>query len=280
VVASVMDRSQAQERQGVRTFKFISSQSPKKQAAPDSEVGRSQLQAMVDAMAELFIAKVAAFRGVTPDLVQSDFGQGGLLTAPEALNAGMIDRISGFEPFMASLDQYPPPVFIAAPAAHLQEVRMSATAATQPALPAASPPAAPNNATSENTGIHALPTTGGSTGSTSVTPLPLTPLTTVDPAQAERERIQGILTAPEAQGREQLARVLAFETQHDPAMARKLLAAVPLPTPPPVNAFAQQMARIPNPVVGPDGGMAEDSPEAEAARVLVHVAPDRKYRTN
>ena len=261
VVASITDRSAAQERQGVRTYRFISSQSPRKQLAPDSEAGRGELQAMVDAMADLFIQKVAAFRGVTSEKVQSDFGRGSLMTAAQARDAGMIDSISGFEPFMASFNRPATQMFFAATAATSKEVS-NMDPATLPASTAATPPSLSS------------PTTA-STPKPEPTPTP-TPAPEADP-EPERSRIRAILTAPEAEGREALARALAFDTVLDAATARKILAAAPAQTAASNNQFADAMSRIPNPQVGTGTGLADDSVEAEAARVLMHVGKDRKY---
>ena len=46
-------------------------------------------------------------------------------------------------------------------------------------------------------------------------------------AAAERARLEGILNHPEAQGREPVARKIAFETRIDPATAAGILAALP-----------------------------------------------------
>lgn len=78
-------------------IKVISSQSPLKQAAPDTEHGRADTQRIVDQLAALFIADVAAYRGTDPATVESKFGQGSLLIAAEAIGAGMADRIGTFE---------------------------------------------------------------------------------------------------------------------------------------------------------------------------------------
>lgn len=103
VVASFLDRRGAQERQGVKLYEIISSQSPKKHADPGTDEGRSQMQEMVDSLAALFIERVALYRGVTGEKVISDFGKGGVMIARLAQPAGMIDGITTFEALMASL---------------------------------------------------------------------------------------------------------------------------------------------------------------------------------
>jgi len=268
VVASITDRSGAQERQGVRTYKFISSQSPRKQLSPDSEAGRGELQAMVDAMAELFIQKVAAFRGITPEQVQSDYGAGALLTAAQAKAAGMIDSISGFEPFLASLKP-PGQFFLAATAATSQEVSVM-DPATLPASTAAPPP----SLSTPTYNVTTTTTTGGTPKPEPTPTPPPAPAPEPDP-EPERARIRSILTAPEAEGRDALARTLAFDTVLDAATARKILAAAPAQAAT-TNQFADAMSRIPNPQVGVSNGSQDDSAAAEAARVLAFVSKERK----
>lgn len=85
------------------SIKFVSSQSPHKQANPDSEAGQRLYQAHVDALAQVFIDSVASYRGVTPQKVQSDFGQGAMLVGAAAVAAGMADRLGSLESIIAGL---------------------------------------------------------------------------------------------------------------------------------------------------------------------------------
>jgi len=94
----------------------------------------------------------------------------------------------------------------------------------------------------------------------------------------DRQRIAAILTCEEAKGREELARTLALETNHNLAAAQKLLKAAPLATttPAPQNALDAHMSQIPNPQVGVPGHEQDaDSNEAEVARVLAFVPKAR-----
>lgn len=90
-------------------LKFISSQSPKKHAAPDSDLGRSALQAEVDALAQVFIDAVAAYRGVDPETVIEHFGQGGVFVGQAAVEAGLADRLGSLESLIAELNGKPNP---------------------------------------------------------------------------------------------------------------------------------------------------------------------------
>lgn len=85
------------------TIKVISSQSPLKQARPDSESGQRLYQQMVDQQAQVFVEAVAAYRGVTPERVMSDFGQGFVLVGASAVAAGMADRLGTLESIIAGL---------------------------------------------------------------------------------------------------------------------------------------------------------------------------------
>lgn len=63
-------------------------------AEPLSESARSRILAMVNARYERFLADVALGRGVPVAQVRSGFGEGSVLTADDALAAGMVDRIA------------------------------------------------------------------------------------------------------------------------------------------------------------------------------------------
>lgn len=78
-------------------IKIISSVSPLKQATPDTEAGRAEAQRVVDELAAVFVHDVAAYRGVAPETVASDFGRGGILVGQAAVDAGMADRVGTFE---------------------------------------------------------------------------------------------------------------------------------------------------------------------------------------
>lgn len=82
---------------------FVSSVSPNKRPDPTSKEGKSELQALVDALADIFVEDVAAQRGVTSETVAGDFGQGGLRVGADAVEHGMADRLGTFEEVVADL---------------------------------------------------------------------------------------------------------------------------------------------------------------------------------
>lgn len=103
VVMSYLDTSQRDSKADVRRIEIVSSQSPDKRVDPATEAGRAKVQIVVDALADVFVSAVAANRGVTPDTVLADFGQGGVLVGAAAVSAGMADRIGSLESVISEL---------------------------------------------------------------------------------------------------------------------------------------------------------------------------------
>lgn len=90
-------RKPSEDRSAKDQIVFKSSQSPNKQANPETESGRDQWQSIVDATAQVFIDSVADYRKTTPEKVISDFGGGGLKVGRAAIDAGMADTIGCLE---------------------------------------------------------------------------------------------------------------------------------------------------------------------------------------
>ncbi|WP_434171227.1 hypothetical protein AHYW_002626 [Providencia manganoxydans] len=105
VVAAWTDSSEAREKQGIKEFEVVSSQSPNKRLSPDSDEGRAALQAELDGLADIFISDVATFRRTTVDNVIAQFGQGGTLLAESAITVGMADELSSLREVVALLNQ-------------------------------------------------------------------------------------------------------------------------------------------------------------------------------
>lgn len=96
VIAAHEDLSEQLKMQGVNV-ELITSSAHKAEGnslGPLSESDRVAMQARVDDLHGLFVRDVADGRRVAQKTVRSDFGQGRVLTAPEALQVGMIDRIA------------------------------------------------------------------------------------------------------------------------------------------------------------------------------------------
>jgi signal peptide peptidase SppA len=95
VFAVHRDLSAAQEREGVKTT-IISQGKYKVEGNPYqplSEDARQSIQAKVDEYYEFFVDGVARNRNVTSDVVRSGFGEGRMVSARKAVDAGMADRV-------------------------------------------------------------------------------------------------------------------------------------------------------------------------------------------
>lgn len=90
-------------RKDPNTTEIVSSQSPNKRPDVTTDAGRAQLQAMVDALAQVFIDDVAAYRGMTAEAVIKDFGGGDVFIASRAVATGMADRIGTLDEVIAGL---------------------------------------------------------------------------------------------------------------------------------------------------------------------------------
>lgn len=86
---------------------FISSQSPLKQSDPKSKEGAKSMQTVVNDLGAVFVGVVAGNRSVSAETVLSDFGQGSIVVAGRALQAGMIDRIDTLESVLSGQPKEP-----------------------------------------------------------------------------------------------------------------------------------------------------------------------------
>jgi len=97
------DSTAADEKKGVKRFRFVSSVSPNKNAEPGTEEGSAELQKTVDAMGQVFVDVVARNRGVDTETVLKDFGKGGTFVGKDAVKAGLADAVGDFEAVLAEL---------------------------------------------------------------------------------------------------------------------------------------------------------------------------------
>ena len=96
VVAS-MSQQESADANGRRSYEIVSSGAPKKRPDPSTEEGRAAIQSEIDAIEDVFVADVAAGRGVSAARVRADFGQGAMVDAAAAVAVGMADRIGTLE---------------------------------------------------------------------------------------------------------------------------------------------------------------------------------------
>jgi ClpP class serine protease len=84
---------------------IVSAQSPKKYLDPSTEAGQTELQRWADRTAGVFVDVVARNRGVTVDIVLSDYGQGSCEVGADAVAAGIADRLGSLEELIEELGQ-------------------------------------------------------------------------------------------------------------------------------------------------------------------------------
>lgn len=99
------DHSKALEAEGVRV-EMVKSGKYKGEFndfTPLSDESRSHLQESVDETHDKFLQALKRNRGVSLDHVREKFGQGRLLGAEKALDAGMVDRVMSFDQLMQKL---------------------------------------------------------------------------------------------------------------------------------------------------------------------------------
>lgn len=92
-------------RAGEKSYRFVSSQSPLKNADPETEAGAQAAQKMVDDLANVFIQTLAANRDQTPEYVAENYGKGAVFLASDAVKRGIIDGTSTFEAVISTLSQ-------------------------------------------------------------------------------------------------------------------------------------------------------------------------------
>lgn len=105
VVATHTDMSRAEEKAGVKTteitagkYKCITSQ-----YAPLTEEGRTVLQDHVDAIYSLFVNDIAAFRGVSSEIVLEKMADGRVFMGTKAVEAGLVDGVATLQGLIAQL---------------------------------------------------------------------------------------------------------------------------------------------------------------------------------
>lgn len=176
---------------------------------PLSDADRKKLQSEVDALYELFVAKVARNRGLDADAVRGTEAR--VYLAEDAINAGLADRIASGRQVLEELKAR---VSLGAATrfSNLNEGNSMNVDKTKPNAAAADP----NAASAEQ--ITAARAEGIVEG-------------TAAGASAERGRIKAILTHAEAEGRQDLAQHLAFDTDMAAEASVAILAKTPKAAP-------------------------------------------------
>jgi signal peptide peptidase SppA len=145
------DWSGFNEQQGIQPT-YISAGEYKTEGNPDeplSDEARADWQQEVDDLCAMFVADVAAGRGVTAQQVRDGYGKGRTLIADRALAAGMVDRVDTIETVIGALLVPGSTGGAAARAGRASVVRLTAEAPAPPAGDETDPPAPPEPAPEE-----------------------------------------------------------------------------------------------------------------------------------
>ncbi|MEO4012263.1 S49 family peptidase [Pseudomonas rossensis] len=102
VVEVIVDSPDAK---GPKRYQIVSSNAPNKRPDLSTEQGRAKVGEMVDAMAGVFVAKVARNLNVPAARVPAMGGGGGLLVGAAAVKSGLAKRLGSLEGLVSSLSK-------------------------------------------------------------------------------------------------------------------------------------------------------------------------------
>jgi ClpP class serine protease len=167
--AALEVRIRAEEEGGDKRYEIVSRNAPNKRPDLSTEAGRAKIAETIDAMGDVFAAKVGAYLGVQPDDVPAMGDHGGLKVGAAAVTAGLAHRLGALEPLITEL---------ASPAATQRKLSMTivrTTAELHAAIATGADPKTIQIAAAESVNVDAIKTEATAAG-----------------AKAERERINGI----------------------------------------------------------------------------------------
>ena len=105
MLAAHEDHSGEADQAGVKTTLVTSSpfKAEASEFGPLTDEARAEMQSKVDYYHGLFVSAVARGRGTTEARVKSGYGQGRVMTAKQALDAGMVDQICTLEQLLKKM---------------------------------------------------------------------------------------------------------------------------------------------------------------------------------
>lgn len=105
VIMTHMERSRQLEQAGIKATVIRSGRYKQlgNPAEPLTEEGKAELQALADSTYEVFLSHVAQNRGKPVDFVRTSMAEGRVFVGANALHAGLVDEISGFDSLMSKL---------------------------------------------------------------------------------------------------------------------------------------------------------------------------------
>lgn len=107
VVATHTDVSGAEAQAGVKTTEIYAGQYKRiaSQYAPLTDAGKQSIQDQVDYLYAVFIADVAAQRGVSVDTVLKNMADGRVFIGQQAIDAGLVDGVATLDALVAQLNR-------------------------------------------------------------------------------------------------------------------------------------------------------------------------------
>lgn len=102
-IGVVLNATVTKEKDGVKTYEIVSNTAPNKRPNVETEQGRAEITKTVDALAEVFVNKVARNLNVSADKVPEMGGHGGLKVGAEAVASGLAHRVGSLESVIAEL---------------------------------------------------------------------------------------------------------------------------------------------------------------------------------
>ena len=102
-IGVVVEVALREAREGEKRYTITSSNAPNKRPNLETEEGRAELSKTIDALGEVFVAKVARNLGVTPDQVPAMGDHGGLKVGAAAVASGLAHRLGSLEALITEM---------------------------------------------------------------------------------------------------------------------------------------------------------------------------------
>lgn len=102
-IGVVVEVALREAREGERRYTITSSNAPNKRPDLETEEGRAELSKTIDALGEVFVAKVARNLGVNPDQVPAMGDHGGLKVGAAAVASGLAHRLGSLESLITEM---------------------------------------------------------------------------------------------------------------------------------------------------------------------------------
>lgn len=102
-IGVVVEVATREAREGEKRWTITSRNAPNKRPDISTEEGRAEISKTIDALGDVFVAKVARNLGVDADKVPAMGDNGGLLVGAAAVKAGLAHRLGSLETLIAEL---------------------------------------------------------------------------------------------------------------------------------------------------------------------------------